>query len=127
MPITSKFDRAKNLTIFTVSGDVTFDELAENLTAYIEAGPTRLELYDFSEGTGNTVNFEHIAQLVEIQKTRYPRVPWKTAFVVHRDVGFKMTMIYKGMAEVEGTAQRVKVFRSLDDAYDWLEETPEDA
>jgi len=120
MPMTFETDRSMDLTIFTADGDVTHEELISNLESYIEAGTTHHELYDFSSGTGNTLTFENISQMTEVQKSRYPRKTWKTAIVVHREYGFNMGRIYQGMTEVEGTGQVIQVFPSLDDAYVWL-------
>ena len=121
MPITFEIDRSRDLTIFTITGDITFAELINTLDSYSNAGPTHNELYDFLNGTIQSMTFEMIKQTVEKEASRSSRNSWKMAVVVSRDIGLSMGRILQGMTEVEKTPQLVKVFRSLDDAYKWLD------
>lgn len=120
MPITFEIDRSKDLTIFTMTGDVTHAEIGNALNSYASAGPTHYELYDFSNGTGKTVTFKQIKEMIDKEASRSSRKRWKMAIVVFRDIGFSMARILQGMTEVEKTPQTAKVFRSLEEAYKWL-------
>jgi len=124
MPFTFQIDRSKDLTIFTATGDVTFKEMISIFDSYYEAGSTHYEIYDFSRGTGETVTFKQIGQMIEKGASRPSHKNWQTAIVVSNDIGFKMARIFQGMTEIGKTPQKAKVFRSLDDAYEWLDIPP---
>jgi len=118
MPIIFEIDRPRDLTIFTGTGDVSYDDLINALASYEKAGPTRYEIFDFRKFTGETVNFMEISQIVEIGKKRPSG--WQTAVVVSSDTGLILGRIFQGMTEVEDTHQVAKIFQSIEDAYEWL-------
>ena len=121
MPLTYEIDRSKDLTIFTAAGEVTYNEFLNAVDSYIKAGPTRYEILDCLNSTGwETVTFEQIKQVIQREASRSSRNNWQTAIVVSSNIGLTLTRIYQGMTEVETTPQQAKVFRSLEDAYLWL-------
>ncbi len=125
MPFTYEIDRSRDLTLFTATGNVTHDVLIDTIDSYVEAGPTNYELHNLLNVTGITVTFEQIRQLIERVSSRSTRTNFQTAIVASSDSSFKMARIFQGMTEVEKTPQKAKVFRSLDDAYEWLDIPPE--
>ena len=122
MPIVFKIDRPRDLTIFTGTGDVSYDDLINALASYDKAGPTRYEIFDFRKFTGEPVNFMEIRHLVEKGKKR--PFGWQTAVVVSRNTDLFLGRIFQGMTEVETTHQVAKIFQSIEDAYEWLDIPP---
>jgi hypothetical protein len=103
MPMTFETDRSKNLTIFTVTGDVKYDEFRRILGSYSEAGVTFFELYDLRNNTGESFTSEQIKQLVRDAQLSIDLRPKgsKTALVVSKEADYGMARVYKAMAEIE--------------------------
>ena len=120
MPLTFKVDQAKNLTIFTASGDVTYDELINALESYIVSDPTTKQIFNFSNSTALTLNFEKFRQLAERAKTRIPNGEWQTAIIVSGEVGYGKASIYRGLSDIEDIPQDVRIFSNINEAYEWL-------
>jgi len=122
MPITFKTNQSKSLTIFTATGDVTYNEAVNTLGAYTKDGYTRLELFDFSNGTGQSFTSEQIEQVLEMGKANLDMRPadGKTALVVSKDIDYGLSRVFQTLSEIEGITWEVEVFRSMNEAYEWL-------
>jgi len=122
MPMTFQVDRPKDLTIFTVIGDVEFDELVHTHNSYGDAGLTRFEIYDLRNGTLESFTSEQMNQLAIVGKASIDLRPkgCKTALVVSKDIDFGMGRVYQALSEIEGVTWETEIFRSMDEAYQWL-------
>jgi hypothetical protein len=122
MPMTFETDRSKDLTVFTITGSVTYEEFRRTLVSYAEAGTTNLEIYDLRESATGSFTSDQIRQLVEDAKgSVHSRSKGsKTALVVGKDIHYGTSRVYQAFAEMESLTWGVEVFRSLDEAYEWL-------
>lgn len=122
MPISYTIDRAKDLTLFTATDDVTYDDALTALGAYTKEGYTRFELFDFRNGTGRSFSTEQIELMLEMGKTNVGLRPagGKTALVVSQDIDYGLSRVFQTLSEIEGITWEVEVFRSMDEAYEWL-------
>lgn len=122
MSITFEINRSKGLTIFTVTGEVVFDELIHAIEKYIKTGPTPFEIYDFRNGTGESFTSEQIDRLIERGKDFVESSPGgsKTALVVSKDIDYGLSKVYQALGEIGKIPWETEVFRSMDKAYQWL-------
>ena len=122
MPMTFQTDLSKELTVFTVTGTVKLREWLNTLQAYARAGPTRYELFDIRDAEGGGFTSKEIDPLIEGAKSRSDARPagGKTALVVSTDVHFGMSRVYQAISEIEGITWESEAFRSIEDAYKWL-------
>jgi hypothetical protein len=117
-------DRAKDITICNVKGEVTIDEIYAVARTYLSDIPTNKVLWNFCEADGSeipTADFRKfhskIARLPNIPKDR------KVAVVVSSAIGFGLSRLSAAYAESAGTGARYSTFRSLEDAMQWLEQS----
>jgi hypothetical protein len=122
MPITKNIDKEKNLTVFKITGTVSFDEFRDVIIDYYESGATDMIILDLKEakGGGKTFPNERISELANfLEEVRKGRNTGKTAFVATKDVLFgicKTLENYMGNSKIKyGT------FRTMDEAIEWIE------
>jgi hypothetical protein len=124
MPIAYQINRSKNLTVFTWAGQVMFSELTDSLRAYAKDGPTRYELYDLRELTGERLSKEEIERLVAFlnKHASYRPKNSETAVVVDQDIDFGISTMIATLTYIDGVVPyEVKVFRSMGEAINWLD------
>jgi hypothetical protein len=121
MPVTIDRNDPDALSTFTVSGKITLPELIGVLDRYGRSGPTRYELYDLRELTGERLSSADIRSLIDFFE-KYPNIrppESKTAILVASDIDFgigrMISMISDGQLPFA-----IEVFRSLDNAKSWL-------
>ena len=122
MPLTFDIDRERDLTTMTAQGVLTFEDVKSLFVAYGSAGPTHYELYDFRAITGSEVDAAQVRQLVAIGKGRaHERRPGsKTAALAPDDNEYGLSRMYAMLGELEGLPWEVRVFRRVEEAYEWL-------
>jgi hypothetical protein len=124
MLIKKEIDKTKQLTIFTVSGEVDFDELLENYQLYYDdVQPSKNMLWDFrSAKGGNRLSQEGLRHFASFpKKYEHKRPVGKTAYVVEGDLGFGMGRMVMAYVELLDSKVDVNVFRSMNEAIQWLE------
>jgi hypothetical protein len=114
---------SSNLTVFTLSGQVSFAELTDALGRYGEEGPTMNELYDIRELQGRRLSKAEIERLVGYVN-RYAhrrRTISKTAIVIKEDIDFGISRMIAMLSE-GSVPYRIDVFRSMEKAMEWLKD-----
>jgi len=117
--ITVKFEPENDLTIFTVKGDLSADEILKYSSEY----STKYVLWDATGGSVRkiqTVDFRRIA--VEMKKHSQNRAGGKTALVGKFNIDFGLSRMYEAFAGIEEIPITYKTFRNYDDALRWLNE-----
>ena len=121
MPMTYNIDRSKDLTVFTLSGEVSFQEFISVINEYGREGPTLFELYDLRAITGRRMTSGEMNSFADFL-ARHPdmRKPGnKTAVVVSADIDYGLSRMISILTE-ETTAYDIESFRDLDEAWEWL-------
>lgn len=124
MSIVYQISRSRDITVFTLTGEVTFSELTDSLREYGEDGPTLLELYDLRELTGERLSQTDIDRLVEFlnQSASYRPNNSKTAVVVEEDIDFGISKTVALLTLIDGVVPyQVNVFRVMNEAERWLD------
>lgn len=120
--ITVTIESEKDLTIFTVEGNLTATEIIAFTKEYYSKHPTKLVLWDGSKGTVSSItalDFQKIAQKTKNQIEK--RKGGKTALVGSFDIDFGLARMYGIYAEIERIPVQYRVFRNTDEAMVWLQ------
>ncbi len=124
MPIAYQINRFRDLTIFTLSGQVLFSELTDSLSAYGKDGTTVYELYDLRKLTGERLSNAEIERLVGYFNLFANNRPdnSKTAVVVRADIDFGISKTVALLTDIDGVVPyKINVFRDMDQAVKWLD------
>lgn len=121
MPINYDINRSENLTIFTLSGEVSFQDFTVSLTLYGKSGPTLFELYDVSALSGRRLSSDEMDMLAGYL-SRFSDVRpkgSKTAIVASEDLNFGLSRMLSILMEGR-TVYNIQAFRNIDKAKKWL-------
>ena len=123
MPITSLIDKAKDLTVFTVIGVLSFDDALPVVKAFYEGVPTKNVLWDLSETTDVQFTSQEVEEIASIG-VRYDskRASGKTAFLAQKDVLFGLSRMFEIQSILKQSPHSVMVFRNRNEAFEWLDE-----
>ena len=125
MFIKKEIDKAKQLTIFTVDGELDIDELSAHYKSYYEdEKPSKNVIWDFRSAVGGSKLTNELIKYYASFPKRYAhkRPVGKTAFVVKGDFSYGLGRMMAAFAEIEYVKLTVNVFRSMDQAIQWLDE-----
>ncbi len=116
-----KTEHELNLTVFTVIGEVSIDEIITTLKNFYLGVTTKLTLWDFSEGTASKLSRDDIRVLVGLSKRRADvRREGKTAIVAPSTLDYGLGRMLEIFADIEDLQFEISTFHSLDEAKEWL-------
>ena len=125
--IETQIDKSKKLTTFTVSGTITAREFAIAIRSFYADEVTLYALWDLRNGkieaTDNEVwNLARSASTLNLTS----RIGGKTALVAGKGRPFGLARMYQLITDTMTLPFEIKVFRSIEEAYNWLgtEDTP---
>ena len=124
MEIKKEIDKTKHLTIFTVNGELDVDELKACYESYYEdESPSMNMLWDFRSASGGNKLTNELLEYFSSFPQKYgdKRPKGKTAYVVESDLGFGLGRMLSTFVQIRGAAVKVNVFRSMEEAFQWLE------
>jgi hypothetical protein len=126
MPITSDSDPSRNLTTLTATDKITFEDIIEVVKAFKDSPPAKNIVWDFSKANPvdpfNAMDMDRIAELAKTNLNFREQPDGKTAFVATSDFIFGLARMYTTYLELQGPSHDIQVFRSLDEAHEWLAE-----
>ena len=123
MPVSIEVDRGKQLTTFTASGDLTSKEQIDALSEYYRSDPTKNLVWDFRGVTGDRVTSNELRQVILFAKKHENlRSGGKTALVTSTDLDFGLGRMADAIAELEGLPWKIRAFRTMEEAMEWLNE-----
>ena len=124
MPIQFKIDRSKDLTVFKLSGEVPFSDFLATLNEYGQSKPTRYELYDAQELTGELLTTEEMQRLSRYLSVHADKRPLdsKTIIVVNKELDFGLSRMISSLTDGQVPYQ-IEVCRSLEEARRALDES----
>ena len=123
MHITRNVDQEKQLTIFSVDGDVTFETAMEALQSFYEEHPTKNLLLDLRNAMLEFLYYDDLDTLTDYAK-QYGKVRagGKTALVVSRDSDYGLSKMIETFSEVKDLPLQIMRFHSMEKAVQWFEE-----
>ena len=111
----------KDLTIVTVEGSVTADQVREHIVSFLTSEPTRLVLWDLRRGSLAAISSQSIQMIVSAGAPHaHRRQGGRTAIVSSRDLDFGLSRMFQTIAELEHVPFEIRVFRDLNAAMAWL-------
>lgn len=118
-----EFVAEDNLTVFTVEGDLSAEEILKYSKECYASRPTKLVLWNANKGSVRSIHasaFRRIAR--EMKNYSCKRSGGKTALVSEFDLEFGMSRMYEAFAEFEEIPIQYRAFRNVEDAMKWLRE-----
>ena len=120
--IKKTINREKNLTVITVNGELTFDQIIDVLDQFYASEYTLYLLWDLTNADTSSLTTVQVDMIVDHAKEyAHLRKGGKAAFVLSRDVDFGLARMYEQLSEAKQHPILHGVFRSLDEAMNWLE------
>ena len=117
--IETLIDYQLDLTVHTVSGNLTSQELLDKLETYYQGRPTQLILWDFMNATWSGITADELQELMRKAK-KYSRKGGKTALVFSADIDFGIGRMVETYGELERYDYEFSSFRDMRDAEKWL-------
>jgi hypothetical protein len=126
--ITSSSDPARTLTVLTVSGILTADEVIRALERFFESDVTRDLVWDFSGADLSAITRVGMERIIAVARAGARLRPdGRTALVVGEDLSFGLSRMYESLSEVRDHPIHHRVFRDKGEALAWLRPAPGDA
>lgn len=127
MPITSKVDKTKNLTIYTLTGELTLDDIQNAIKSFWEAHELTLKgLWDARRAKLTNLkssDIESIAVYIGQFRHRFEeRKDGKSAVVASSDLQYGLSRILSTLYDIEDFPTQLKIFRIMDEALEWLDQ-----
>ena len=125
MPITSKVDKIINLTLFTLTGELTIDEILGALKSFWEARELTLNtIWDARNAIVTNIKsseIETIAGFIGQYRNRFEeRKNGKAAIVATTDLQYGLSRILETLYERENAPIKLRPFRTMEKAIQWL-------
>lgn len=110
-----------DLTVHTMLGEVTGDEIIEKIRSGLDEKQTLFVIWDFSKVSNIDLPIEKMYQILTIgKKLAELRKTGKTAIVVPQDLGFGLGRMYEAYSEIEMFPTENRAFRTMEQAWQWL-------
>lgn len=126
MTITLKKDESKQMTIFTGSGEITFEEVRNAIVSFYEReGYTQKVLWDLRDAVATGITSKQVDQIADLLKEYGgPLKGIRTAIVSSVDITFGLSRMLMALLESKekGRKSRMQVFRTMEEAIEWLDE-----
>jgi len=116
---TNKAD--ESLTILTVSGILTIEEVIHAFENFIKHDVTPYLLWDFTDADLSQITQKGMEQIIAYAKSKaHLRKNGRTALVVRQDLSFGVSRMYEILSEISEHPIAHYVFRDMDKALTWL-------
>lgn len=119
--IQTVIDKTKDLTIQTVTGEITAEEIINKIKEYYTGKTTSHILWDFSNASLGKISPEDIQKIVSLTKEfSHFRRDGKTAMVFSSQLGFGLGRMYDILHDVGKSKVTHKAFLDNESAMKWL-------
>jgi hypothetical protein len=123
MSITSHVIDSSDLTVFTVVGEMTFNDQIGVLRGFYEGSPTANVIWDMRKLEGNRASKEELQDIVAfVKKNATGRTGGKTALVTGSELDFGIARMMEAYAFIRELSWQTQPFRSMADAFQWINE-----
>jgi hypothetical protein len=130
MPITSEVDKTRNLTIYTLIGSTTIDEIHGALKSFWEAHELTLNLlWDARSATVENLrisDIESIVRFIRQYRNRFNECKsGKSAIIASTELQYGLSRALEILFEMENFPHKLKPFRTIEEANQWLSQSPD--
>jgi hypothetical protein len=119
--ITKSYESDIDLTIFTVVGETTFDEVWDQSRAFLSGKLSKLVLWDFTSGTAKNLSNQEIDLIAKRGRKISPMIEGgKGAILAPRDIDYGLARDFQALSKFENFPIEIEIFRDMNDAKKWL-------
>lgn len=119
--ITKSYEANNDLTLFTVVGEISFDEIWAQTRILYEGVPEKLVLWNFSLGTVGRISSEEVKKIAQKGGQISRKIEGgKGAIFAPKDLEYGMARVFKVFCEENDFPVEVEVFRDEIVARKWL-------
>ncbi|MDJ0889039.1 MAG: hypothetical protein QNI89_17170 [Desulfobacterales bacterium] len=119
--IKKTYEPNNDLTTFKVTGKLTGADLYDCVSNFFGGSVTLNTLWDITEAEVPVGSADEISNLAHyVRNLSYARHGGKTAIISHNDLGYGMSRMLGTLYEMEKVPFEIHVFRSIDEATQWL-------
>ena len=119
--IHQRIESERQLTINTCSGTILKQEVINVIKMHYASEPIPNHLWDITEADLSQINTDDLQDIVEFTKQYVPtRMYGRTALVSASSLGFGLARMYKAFSENAGLKIEINVFRSHEEAKEWM-------
>jgi hypothetical protein len=119
--ITNVLMKEKDLRVFTVTGEVTAEQVLEQILTVVVAEPTQFVLWDIRAGDLSSLSGMDARMIVERARPYVDlRKGGRTAIVCPKDLDYGISRMIENLAEVLQFPFEILVSRSMEEATAWL-------
>ena len=115
-------NKKDNLTVVRVTGEVTAAEIVTYLVEYMNSGPTKKAIWDFTGAKNLKITTLEVKAVVdnlkELSKDKDAR---RVALVGSKTINIGLGKIFAAFAQMANLPNNYKVFRSFHLAMEWVE------
>ena len=123
MPIIKQVEQSQQLTIFTGTGELSFEEVRNTIRSFYASKPTLNVLCDLRQASAERISSSQVNQIAElVQKLKRVRQEGRTAIVSTRDVTFGVARMLEALINIpnDDCSYELRVFRDIKVAARWL-------
>jgi hypothetical protein len=114
-------EQSRDLTIITVAGIVSAQDVRATLDRLYADNPTRNILWDFTSADLSQLTTQDMQSIIITAKAHAPRRPGgRTALVASSEFAYGLGRMYGMLSEVKQHPVLHATFRSRDEALSWL-------
>jgi len=119
--IIKKIDSENDMTVFTVIGKVTANELVAAISDFYENSVTSNILWDLTKSDLSEIRSSDVELITNLSvKYAEKRPSGKTAIVGSDDLTFGISRMYEITKEIVKLPFETQAFRDIDKAFKWL-------
>ena len=119
--ITKTYESDIDLTVFSVVGTATFEEIWEQTRTFLGGKPSKLVLWDFTSGTVGSISSNESSKIAELGLILSSKIiGGKAALLAPKDIDFGVSRMFQAFSEIKKFPLEVGVFRDLSAARNWL-------
>ncbi len=123
MPVRTVIEHEKEITEHIASGEVIDDEMFEAQREFYENGPTRLQLWDMTQGSVTSVTIGGMRTFIGRAALKgKARKDGKTAVIVSSQLQFGLARMAEAFGEFVSLPFAFRVFRERAEALAWFDE-----
>jgi hypothetical protein len=113
--------RDHDVTVFTVVGELTADDITGAIKTDYSQTPTTHILWDLTEGSLSGMTAHAFRQVADVaQGIRIPAPGARTAYVGSDDLAYGLMRMYTALAALARVPAEYQVFRTKGEALAWL-------
>ena len=110
-----------DLTVYTVTGQVTANDVINIIKKFYGENVTLNVLWDLSQSDVSKLSADDVHSIAHTpRKYAEMRKGGKTAIVAPTDIAFGLARMYEFMTEIQNYSFKTQAFRTTQEVYRWL-------